>query len=54
MCIGKKNQGAAYTIGNQSGTRFQLIEVTSERDLGIIIRRDLKPHNQEQLRPRTE
>ena len=44
--IGKENQGTSYSIYNQSGTRSQLIEVASERDLGIIISRNLKPHNQ--------
>ena len=46
MNIGRHNQGADYTIRDQNGDMRKLSTTTSERDLGLQISKDLKPHDQ--------
>ena len=46
MNIRKINNGGEYTIENEDLQRMQLIHTTNERDLGIEISYDLRPHNQ--------
>ena len=43
--IGGQNQGADYTIRDQNGERRKLTITTNERDLGVQISKDLKPHD---------
>ena len=46
MNIGRQNQGADYTIRDQNGDRIKLTTTRNERDLGLQISKDLKPHDQ--------
>ena len=46
MSVGRLNLDGVYTIADQNGKTSQLTAVTSERDLGMVISRDLKPHDQ--------
>ena len=46
MNNGQLNQGADYTIGDQDGERRKLTRTSNERDLGVQISKDLKPHDQ--------
>ena len=45
MNIGRINQCAYYNIEGPSGRRDRLTTTDNERNLGIEIRRDLKPNN---------
>ena len=44
MNIGRQNQGADYTNRDQNGDKKKFI-TTNERDFGLQISKDLKPHD---------
>ena len=46
MHIGWSNVGYAYSIEDSSSTRTTLAVATSERDLGVEIKKDLEPYDQ--------
>ena len=46
MNVGRTNTESAYTIEDDLGNRTGLAPISNERDLGIMISRDLKPHDQ--------
>ena len=47
ISIGRSNLDSVYIIEDQIEKCSQLSAVTSERDLGMVMSRDLKPHYQE-------
>ena len=43
--VGRTNTDSAFTIEDNLGNRSRLASTSNERDPGIIISRDLKPHD---------
>ena len=46
MNIGRLNRGEDYSIASPVGKRDMFRATTNERDLGMEIRKSLKPHDQ--------